>query len=207
MQCGRTRAADYGPRRGIQAPAGGVQAPARGSVVSRTAKVVPTVKLRPGYAERRTKGALRHGWPGAGRTGGFGATPGPHDTARCDMHSPTTTELPAPRARRIRPAHVLGAALALTALILIVGAPAPWPQGHAAATTVGVGAGGDAFGPAAVDGRAGRHRHLELGRRPAQRDVHVGRARSTPARRPRGRSRIPSTKPARSSTSACGTRA
>ena len=66
------------------------------------------------------------------------------------MHSPTTTDLPAPRPRRIRLAHVLGAALALTALIMIVGAPAPWPQGHAAATTVGVGAGGDAFGPAAV---------------------------------------------------------
>jgi plastocyanin len=67
------------------------------------------------------------------------------------MTSPTTLDLPAKRTpRRIRPAHVLGAALALTALIMVVGAPAPWPQGEAAVTTVGVGAGGDAFGPNAV---------------------------------------------------------
>jgi plastocyanin len=78
------------------------------------------------------------------------SAPGPHDTARCDIRSATTIDPPGPRTRRIRPAHVIGAALALTALIMIVGAPAPWPQGHAAATTVGVGAGGDVFGPAAV---------------------------------------------------------
>jgi plastocyanin len=67
------------------------------------------------------------------------------------MSSPTTLDVPAATRRpRIRPAHVLGAAVALTALILILGMPAPWPQGHAAATAVGVGAGGDAFGPNAV---------------------------------------------------------
>ena len=54
------------------------------------------------------------------------------------------------RGRRVRPAHVLGGALALTAAIMVLGAPAPWPQGHAAPDTVGVGAGGNAFGPADV---------------------------------------------------------
>jgi plastocyanin len=48
----------------------------------------------------------------------------------------------------VRPRHVLASVLAMTALILVVGAPAPWPNGEAAQTTVGVGAGGsDAFGP------------------------------------------------------------
>lgn len=45
---------------------------------------------------------------------------------------------------------MLGATLVLTALIMVLGMPAPWPQGRAAGTTVGVGAGGDAFGPNAV---------------------------------------------------------
>lgn len=57
---------------------------------------------------------------------------------------------PDSRGRRVRPAHVLGGALALTAAIMALGAPAPWPEGHAAPATVGVGAGGDAFDPAAV---------------------------------------------------------
>src|SRR4051812_12933578 len=65
------------------------------------------------------------------------------------MSVPTTIGR-ATTSRRIRPAHVIGAALALTALIMVAGMPGPWPKGHAAATTVGVGAGGDAFGPNAV---------------------------------------------------------
>src|SRR3954469_2463119 len=85
-------------------------------------------------------------------------------TARCKMTPPPTIESPAAttvatpapeappdrRSRRVRPAHVLGGALALTAAIMALGAPAPWPQSHAAPATVGVGAGGPVFGPAAV---------------------------------------------------------
>jgi hypothetical protein len=55
---------------------------------------------------------------------------------------------PAGRSRRLRPAHVLGAALALTAAVMIVGAPAPWPESHAAATAVGVGGSSETFGNA-----------------------------------------------------------
>src|SRR3954469_14139907 len=85
-------------------------------------------------------------------------------TARCKMTPPPTIESPAAttvatpapeappdrRRRRVRPAHVLGGAVALTAAIMALGAPGPWPQRHAAPATVGVGAGGPVFGPAAV---------------------------------------------------------
>jgi len=54
------------------------------------------------------------------------------------------------RRRRVRPTHVLGGAIALTAAIMALGAPAPWPESHAAPATVGVGSGGPVFGPAAV---------------------------------------------------------
>src|SRR3954447_12142057 len=106
----------------------------------------------------RTRGSRSHGCPcdGARRGSGDDST----TPARCKMKSPPITESPAasPAAdarpdrpgRRVRPAHVLGGALALTAGILALGAPAPWPQSHAAPATVGVGAGGPVFGPAAV---------------------------------------------------------
>jgi plastocyanin len=67
--------------------------------------------------------------------------------------SPTTyeqTAAPTAAGRRVRPLHVLGGALVLTAIIVVLGAPAPWPTGDAAPATVGVGAGGDTFGPADV---------------------------------------------------------
>src|SRR4051795_10446166 len=106
----------------------------------------------------RTRGSRSHGCPcdGARRGSGDDST----TPARCKLKSPPITESPAasPAAdarpdrpgRRVRPAHVLGGALALTAGILALGAPAPWPQSHAAPATVGVGAGGPVFGPAAV---------------------------------------------------------
>src|SRR4051795_9512413 len=106
----------------------------------------------------RTRGSRSHGCPcdGARRGSGDDST----TPARCKLKSPPITESPAasPAAdarpdrpgRRVRPAHVLGGALALTAAILALGAPAPWPQSHAAPATVGVGAGGPVFGPAAV---------------------------------------------------------
>src|SRR3954469_5915109 len=85
-------------------------------------------------------------------------------TARCKMTPPPTIESPAAttvatpapdarpdrRRRRVRPAHVLGGAVALTAAIMALGAPGPWPQSHAAPATVGVGAARPGFRPAAV---------------------------------------------------------
>src|SRR4051794_15829690 len=110
----------------------------------------------------RTRDRRRHGFPyDLARRGSRGRL---HDTARCNMRPPPTIESPAAtsaaipatdaptgrRGRRVRPTHVVGGAIALTAAIMALGAPAPWPESHAAPATVGVGSGGPVFGPAAV---------------------------------------------------------
>src|SRR4051812_26995378 len=95
---------------------------------------------------------------------GRAARGGLHHTAGCSTGPPPPTKSPAAksapipatdaptgrRGRRVRPTHVLGGAIALTAAIMALGAPAPWPESHAAPATVGVGSGGPVFGPAAV---------------------------------------------------------
>ncbi len=60
-----------------------------------------------------------------------------------------------PRRRRFRPGWVAIGVLALTAAILVAGAPGPWQRSHAAVQGVGVGGASDVFTPAALSVTAG----------------------------------------------------